>query len=198
MTSPPHRAAAFYVRVALGTALLLSFLWAIVRYAWAAEDAYITLRTVDNFVHGHGLRWNVAERVQAYTHPLWMLVLSAVYAVTREDFLTLVFTCVTLSVAAFALLQGLARSTMQALACGAILLLSPAYIDFSSSGLENALSHLLLAIFALVYLDGRQDPVGLRRRTFVAALCMTNRLDLGLLLLPALAFDVARSPNAWR
>ncbi len=38
--------------------------------AWVSDDAYITFRTVDNFVHGHGLRWNTGERVQAYTNPL--------------------------------------------------------------------------------------------------------------------------------
>jgi arabinofuranosyltransferase len=48
--------------------------------AWLCDDAYITFRTVDNFIHGYGLTWNVAERVQAYTHPLWMLLLSGVYA----------------------------------------------------------------------------------------------------------------------
>ena len=36
-------------------------------------DALITFRVIDNFVHGYGLRWNIAERVQAYTNPLWML-----------------------------------------------------------------------------------------------------------------------------
>jgi hypothetical protein len=42
-----------------------------------SDDAYITLRTVDNWVNGRGLVWNTAERVQTYTHPLWMLLLSA-------------------------------------------------------------------------------------------------------------------------
>src|SRR4051812_6970304 len=153
MTSSPRRAPAFYVRLAAGAALSALFLWAIVRYAWVAEDAYITLRTVDNFVHGHGLRWNVAERVQAYTHPLWMLVVAAVYAVTREDFVTLIATCAAISVAAFALVQRLAATTLQAIGCGALLILSPAFVDFSTSGLENALTHLLLAAFAFVLLE---------------------------------------------
>ena len=43
------------------------FLVVLVRSAWVSEDAYITLRTVDNFVNGYGLRWNVSERVQTYT-----------------------------------------------------------------------------------------------------------------------------------
>ena len=42
----------------------------LVRTAWMCDDAFITLRTVDNFVQGYGLVWNVGERVQVYTHPL--------------------------------------------------------------------------------------------------------------------------------
>lgn len=38
--------------------------FAVVRLAWVGEDAYITFRTVENAVAGHGLRWNVADRRQ--------------------------------------------------------------------------------------------------------------------------------------
>ena len=40
---------------------------------WVADDAYITFRTVENFHQGYGLRWDIIERVQSYTHPLWMI-----------------------------------------------------------------------------------------------------------------------------
>ena len=60
----------------------------ILRTAWLSEDAFITFRTVDNFIHGFGLTWNVSERVQAYTHPLWMLLLSIAYFLTREIYYT--------------------------------------------------------------------------------------------------------------
>ena len=63
-------------RVFLKATLLGLFSLALIRTAWMCDDAYITLRTVDNFVSGFGPRWNVAERVQAYTHPLWMFVLA--------------------------------------------------------------------------------------------------------------------------
>ena len=46
----------------------------LIRTAWICDDAYITFRTIDNFLHGFGLRWNVAERVQSFTHPLWLIV----------------------------------------------------------------------------------------------------------------------------
>ena len=72
---------------AVGCALLL--IAGIVHAGWMCEDAFITLRTVDNWVNGFGLRWNVAERVQSYTHPLWMLCLTPVYWLTRSPTLGL-------------------------------------------------------------------------------------------------------------
>ena len=58
-------------RVGLGLPLAL-YAFVVLQSAWLCDDAYITYRTVDNFVSGLGLRWNPIERVQAYTHPLWM------------------------------------------------------------------------------------------------------------------------------
>jgi arabinofuranosyltransferase len=52
--------------------------------AWICDDAYITMRTADNFVNGYGLTWNVSERVQAYTHPLWLFLISGIYFPTRD------------------------------------------------------------------------------------------------------------------
>jgi hypothetical protein len=34
----------------------------------------ITFRTVNSVIAGFGPRWNVAERVHGYAHPLWMLL----------------------------------------------------------------------------------------------------------------------------
>src|ERR1700756_4952216 len=76
-------ASGLFVAVCLGL-----FAIELLRTAWLCDDAYITLRTVDNLVSGYGLRWNVAERVQTYTHPLWMLALTLPYALTREPYFT--------------------------------------------------------------------------------------------------------------
>ena len=70
--------------IAAGVALVVT----VVRSAWVCDHSFITFRTIDNFVHGHGLRWNVIERVQTFTHPLWMLVLTVFYLFTREAYYT--------------------------------------------------------------------------------------------------------------
>ena len=65
-------------------AAALAVTFVCVRSAWVCDDAFITMRTVDNLVHGYGPRWNPAERVQTFTHPLWAMLLVPFYAVTRE------------------------------------------------------------------------------------------------------------------
>lgn len=53
-----------------------------------AEDAFISFRVVHNFVEGYGLRWDIDERVQVFTNPLWTLLHIPLYALTREVFYT--------------------------------------------------------------------------------------------------------------
>ena len=69
----------------VGLAVLV-FLFVVIRTAWLSDDAYITFRVVENFVHGFGPVYNLGERVQAYTHPLWFFLISGVYAVVTQCF----------------------------------------------------------------------------------------------------------------
>lgn len=167
--------------------LVAVYVLVVLRTAWISDDAYMTMRTVDNFVGGHGLTWNVSERVQAYTHPLWMLLLSAVYAFTREAYFTNIVLGVVLSTAAFALIVlRLARRPHRGLLAGGLLLLSKAFVDFSTSGLEDSLTYVVAAAFAVAVLEARASRRRVLWCALAAGLAMLNRLDLGLLLLPCL------------
>ena len=179
-----------YLILGAGMAVLLVVL---VRTAWLCDDAYITFRTADNWIHGFGLRWNVSERVQTFTHPLWLGVFSSAYAVTREAYYTaiamgFVFTVATVAVAALAL----AATPSQAALYFAAVLSSKAFVDFSTSGLENPLTHLLVSVFLWRWWAEPPGPRRMRRLSFIAALCLLNRMDLAVLVGPALAMD------AWR
>jgi len=173
----------------------------LVRTAWITDDAYITLRTIDHFISGYGPRWNVAERVQAFTHPLWFLLLSAVYAVTREPYYTTVVVSLLISLLAFAVLAVWARRvandwlTVIALSP---LLLSRAYVDYSTGGLENPLTHLLLVVFFVVL--SSDAPAGPQRcflLSLLAGLGVLNRMDTILLFGPPLLWEL-RQARAWR
>ena len=71
----------------LSAAASVFILAALLKTAWVCDDAYITARTADNFLNGYGLRWNTDERVQAYTHPLWLFVFTAAYYFVRDPFM---------------------------------------------------------------------------------------------------------------
>ena len=170
---------------------LVSFVFILLRNAWLCDDAYISLRVVDNFVHGYGLTWNVAERVQAYTHPLWVFLIVPFYAVTREVYFTVIAISVALSLAAVAIYAfKIAQSTVTAILGLIALTLSAAFIDFSTSGLENPLTHFLLAIFLWQYFRRKVDIKGLFYLSLVAALAAVNRLDTLLLYIPMLVYAV--------
>ena len=173
-----------YLPIAVGVCV---FTVIVLRCAWLSDDAYITFRTVENFVAGYGLRWNVAERVQTYTHPLWMLLLSAVYWLTRELYYSAIALSVLLSIAAVLLFATrVAAAAFPALIGVAAFTLSKAFVDYSTSGLENPLTHLLLILFLLVYLTRPPNRRTLFGLCLLAGLLMLNRLDAGLLVLPAL------------
>ena len=90
------RATARRATAILAGALLL-YLAVIALSAWHCDDAWITFRTVRNFWEGHGLRWNATERVQAYTHPLWMMVGIACYGIAGELYFSILAVSIALS-----------------------------------------------------------------------------------------------------
>jgi arabinofuranosyltransferase len=202
-----------FAGVALAVGLVLALAW---RRAWVCDDAYITFRTIDNFAAGLGLVWNPGERVQAYTNALWMLLMLAAHAVTGEFFATSIYLSLELSLAALLVLAlGLARSLAAGALAVTLLALSRAFTEYSTSGLENALGHLLYALLALVFLGAsgeaaagparRAGPLlrGSDRRIFalglLAGLAIGNRADAALLVAPPLlaAALALRRPRAW-
>lgn len=177
-----------------------AFLLLLIRTAWLDDDAYITFRTIDNFLNGYGLRWNVANRVQAYTHPLWMFATMPVAALTGEVYYASILLCLLVSVATMALLlSSIAISLPATTFAISALVLSKSFVDYSTSGLENPLTHLLLVGFFVA--DGSRTSS--RRRVLwlsgLSALLMLNRADTGLLVLPMLAVNVWRQGlrRAW-
>jgi arabinofuranosyltransferase len=183
-------------RLVLGLLLALYAL-VVLRTAWLCDDAYITYRTVDNWLAGLGPRWNPAERVQAYTHPLWMFAIAAGTGLTGNVYWTALAASLASSLGAVGLVAArLARSRWNAVAV-VVLTLSSAFVDYSTSGLENPLTHLLLALFLHRFLCRPLDAANLAGLSLLASLAALNRLDTLLLYAPALAFAVLRF-RSWR
>lgn len=174
--------------VAAAGALLLLVLLA---SAWVSDDAFITLRTAARFHAGDGLTWNPGERVQAYTHPLWLALLLVFTGVTREYFFTTVVVAL-VTTAAFVVLAARGRSpslvVLLLLALGA----SRAFVDFAVSGLENPLLALLLVVLSLVGESPRRTVFS----TLVLSALFLTRPDAVLLGAPVwLALHRAQRPR---
>lgn len=171
---------------------VLVFAVVMFRSAWLSDDAYITFRTVDNWVNGYGLTWNTVERVQAYTHPLWLFLVATVYALTGEIFYTSLFLSMLVSLAAILVFALNIVNSPGAAALGiTILTCSKAFVDYTTSGLENPLTYLLLALFLWLYLSHRQPGFSLQALfwlALIAVLATLNRMDTLLFFLPPLGY----------
>ncbi len=129
------------------------FIYIFIVTAWYGDDSYITFRTIDNFVNGYGLTWNISERVQVYTHPLWMFLVSFFYFFTHEVYLTVIFISFILCLLVIYTIHKrfstynskIKKLDLVFFFC--LILSSKAFMDYTASGLENPLSFLLVTLF---------------------------------------------------
>ncbi len=180
------------------TAAVITLVWALVATSWQCDDAYITFRTVRNFWEGHGLTWNPGERVQVYTHPLWMMVALVAYGVFGEVYWSMSFAAFALAlVTAIGLASLHAREARHAALVLAVLAASSAFVQYSVSGLENPLT--ALAILASVRAAAVVEP---DRRALYSTLALSAaflcRSDAVLLVGPLWLVSVAPRPRALR
>ena len=167
--------------------ILIIFSIVLIRTAWISDDAAITLRAVLNFLNGYGARFNVDERVQAYTHPLWFISISALSVVIKNVFYTTFILSIICSIlTVWLLLAKVAKNTYGIIIVGITTLLSKAYIDFSTSGLENPLSHLLIvsAVLLALRVIKHLNFKNLFLFFLNSSLLYLNRPDLLVLILP--------------
>jgi arabinofuranosyltransferase len=150
----------------------------ILRNAWVGDDAYIGFRTVYNFSHGYGLTFNINERVQSFTNPLWILLMSVFYFFTGEAyFTTIVLSLVVSLLTLYLLAMKFAVDARTAILIFVIAISSKAFIDYSTSGLENPLGHLFIVLFCIVYFSKIDINKRLFFLFFIASLSAVNRAD---------------------
>ena len=127
-------------------AFVVVFAYVFFRNAWVTEDAFINFRVIENFLSGDGFVWNIGERVQVFTSPLWMLLSTGFVAATGEVFYTTIFLSFGLAALTLCNLY-FASSRVPAvfLILATILLLTRCFVDYSSSGLETPLVALAIS-----------------------------------------------------
>ncbi|AOP33181.1 hypothetical protein A0128_04515 [Leptospira tipperaryensis] len=191
---------AFVKRISGKSVLLLFFIpfYTIVFYhsAWLSDDSFITFRVVDNFLNGLGLRWNPLERVQVYTHPLWLFLLIPTQALVREISISaylLSYLCGILFLSSFVFAFSKFRIFVGIVSVSFLVLFSSKiFVDYNTSGLENPLSFLLLLLFLIQFYSlYSNSEEGISGRSgfligLLTAFLLLTRLDLALLLIAPL------------
>jgi arabinofuranosyltransferase len=164
--------------------------------AWMCDDAFIAYGTAWQFWNGNGLVYNVGERVQSYTNPLMLFCMIIVSGITREGyfsslFINIVTSLIAVWLVAFKLPRGNESSelTWDAVIPILILIFSKSFVFFSTSGLENSLEFMLLALFCLQIF---KEETWTKKRLFflalTASLLLLARYDMLLLVLPTLCY----------
>jgi arabinofuranosyltransferase len=129
-----------------------------------------------------------------------MFLLSGFYALTHEAYFTTLAVSIVLSMAVAILVSLAFTDDLFSISIGlAILCLSPAFVEYATSGLENPLTYFLLIIFLILYFKFLEHPTDrlVFFLGFITALAMVNRLDTGLFYLPALVMILLKQ-RSWR
>lgn len=170
----------------LFAAVIAVFAWFVIRDAWLCDDAFITLRVVDNFHNGFGLRWNVIDRVQVFTHPFWCLLLVVVGGFFSNLPLAALWLSILLAISAFALIVPRPhRKELDLVLLALLIPASKAVVQFATSGLEGPLAYLLLVL--LILACGGLPPEWSRSDRWVPLLAtavVLTRHDFVLLVVP--------------
>jgi arabinofuranosyltransferase len=174
-------------------ALVSLTLATILRTAWISDDAVDTLRSAVNFVHGGGPVVHASERLRGFIHPLWFLAIAAGTLITGNAFAAALGLSVILSlVAMWLLIARVASDFWSGMLAGAGLVLSKAYVDYSSSGLETPLAHFLLISGVLLGFESFiSDPPETTLATGSLILLLSLYLCRPELLLAVIPFGLA-------
>lgn len=156
-------------------------------YRWVDEDAFINFRIINNLMAGHGLVFNVGERVEVDSDPLWLFTLAALHGILSfvslawlSVFLGLWCTALGFVIGASAIRRlGVSRGETTILPVGLLIVSVVAGVwEFATSGLEMSMVFLWLGacFLLLVHVEAR------RQRAVVPAAIM----GLGMLIRPEL------------
>jgi len=163
---------------------------------YRVDDGFISFRYADHLAQGHGLVYNVGERVEGYTNFLWVVLLAAVKWAAPGVALSLVAqiagTAATLLtiILIFRFSAAVSQGYAVGLLAGAFVAANSSVAAWSGSGLETSLFMLFVFAGTACYASYRRTGRHLLWSGGLLALAALTRPD-GVLLFAATAAAVA-------
>jgi arabinofuranosyltransferase len=205
----PHLLGSWLV-LAVPLVIVLAGAWS---YRWVQEDAFINFRVIANLLAGHGPVFNIGERVEAYSDPLWLFTLAALHEVLPfisiewlSVFLGLGFTAAGVVLGGRAVQRlGASRGDGLVLPIGLLIFSVVAGVwEFSTGGLEMGMVFAWIGLSFWLLVRTERDRTSALWCAFVVGLGTLIRPELivmSVVFLAALGLVIAapgwRGPTSW-
>lgn len=161
---------------------------------WLCDDAYHGLVMAKHFADGNGLVYNIGERVNASTCPLFTLIIAVIYSWLGRGmyFITMGICLLFSAVCIWLMIYKVCRDKTDLLFF-CLIFCSKSFISYTTSGLENSLLFLLgIFFFMRLFKNNITSTVGsnteLFTLSFLAGLIALTRMDNILIYLPVLVY----------
>jgi hypothetical protein len=113
-----------------------------VYFNFTQDDAYITFRYAENFINGHGLVYNINDRVEGYTNFLWLLLIILGHLIGSDYIITskimgIFFSAVSILISYYWAQRIFGRRSYLPGLCGFIIGVTYSYAYWAVAGLET-------------------------------------------------------------
>lgn len=169
---------------------LIIFVMLITLMAWQSDDAYHAYIMAKNLVEGNGFVYNIGERATASSCPLFTLVVAFVYFFIRKMFIASLLVCIVLSAWAFSIVvHSFCKNKTEIIVASVILIMSNAFMSYTSAGLENCQLFFLAALFLKEYFShDKYNTKSLLYLAVLISLIAMTRMDAVLMFVPMVVF----------
>lgn len=180
--------------IVFGLICLAVYSWYI--QPWMFDDAFIYFRYAENLVNGHGLVYNIGERVEGYTSVLWVLLMAAgekigINIIFFSKIIGIIFSSGILFLTAFSF-KFIDSITPKTAAIATLFLGTTGFfLPWGVSGIEVMMFAFLLLLTTLYYISKR-DNGSFRDYVIVGLFCGLTTLARpeGILLVGLIFFDI--------
>ncbi len=187
--------------------LLLILILHINYFRFVCDDAFISFRYAKNFIEGHGLVYNIGERVEGYTNFLWTMLLSlfmrwGLNVVIVSQLLGGLFSIFTVLLLLRLNHKLHPQNNLFNYLAPLFLVCCGSYAAWSTGGLETSFYTFLVFTGSFLFVTGMEKPLYSVLSGMVFALVCLTRLDglifVGITFVFYVIYLVRRRQIGWK